>query len=59
MMDECESLKREINKLKSDKLDLETTVDDLKRTLKLTDKESQVGENKFDCPVKFESIRFL
>ena len=42
LLDECESLKREMNKLKNDKLELETTVEDLKRTLKLTEKESQV-----------------
>lgn len=41
LSDECESLKRDIEKVRSDKLELETTVDDLKRTLKLTEKESQ------------------
>ncbi len=36
-------LKKELNTLKIDKLELETTVEDLKRTLKLTEKESQVN----------------
>lgn len=41
-MDESENLKKEMNKLKADKMELEITVEDLKRTLKLTEKESQV-----------------
>ena len=42
MIDETELLKRETKSLSKEKLELETTVDDLKRTLKLTEKESQV-----------------
>ncbi len=42
MIDETELLKREAKNLSKEKVELETTVDDLKRTLKLTEKESQV-----------------
>lgn len=42
MTDETELLKREAKNLSKEKVELETTVDDLKRTLKLTEKESQV-----------------
>lgn len=44
MAEELESLKKEITSLKTDKFELETNLEDLKRTLKLTEseKESQV-----------------
>ncbi len=42
MIDETEFLKREAKTLSKEKLELEATIDDLKRTLKLTEKESQV-----------------
>ena len=42
LLAESESLKKEINDLSKDKLELESTVDDLKRTLNLTEEESKV-----------------
>ncbi len=44
MVEELDSLNKEIATLKNDKFELETSLDDLKRTLKLTEseKESQV-----------------
>ena len=44
LLAESESLKKEINNVSKDKLELESTVDDLKRTLNLTEKESQVNK---------------
>ena len=43
MTDESELLKKETKKMSQEKFELETTIEDLKRTLKLTEKESQVN----------------
>ena len=45
LLAESESLKKEINNVSKDKLELESTVDDLNRTLNRTENESKV--NKF------------
>lgn len=42
MIKEIDSLKEELAEAKSEKLELETNIEDLKQTLKLTEKESQV-----------------
>lgn len=42
MIKENESIKQELNEIKNDKQELEIIVQDLKHTLKLTEKESQV-----------------
>ncbi|CAF0973226.1 unnamed protein product, partial [Brachionus calyciflorus] len=41
LLEECEVLKKQLLNLRREKLELETSVEDLKRTLKLTEKESQ------------------
>ena len=48
LLAESESLKKEIKNVSKDKLELESTVDDLKRTLNLTEKESQVNKLSLD-----------
>jgi hypothetical protein len=42
LIKENESIKQELNEIKNDKQELEIIVQDLKHTLKLTEKESQV-----------------
>lgn len=46
MTKEIEIIKQELTDSQKEKLELETTIDDLKHTLKLTEKESQVKEFK-------------
>ena len=48
LLAESESLRKEIKNVSKDKLELESTVDDLKRTLNLTEKESQVNKLSLD-----------
>ena len=42
LMEENEELKEELHKFENENIELESMIEDLKKTLKLTEKESQV-----------------
>lgn len=54
-MEECENLKREISQMKSERQELETTVEHLKNTL--NEKESQVLIIKFENKLQTNKLK--